>query len=266
MKHFGLIALLIMAGAACAQEELTFQPPQPHDVQRYEAGWNKNPFTLKTAPPVVESVSFARDLATATYYGDSADPTIIVVNTKTNERIRLKQDQPAANGMILSGVKLGTSRKDVVAEVTLGTETASVRYNDSYVKQMAAAEMTQAPAIQQQLQQQQQQQQNRQQLGPQQKVLMPQTPVLPSKGAPPGSAPSTAQAASPYPGQPGFVPPAGTRNAVAQLSATSPASPVGAPSGSAPLALQTTSVNTSAPVPVRRRLIAPALNAGAISQ
>ncbi len=124
MNHGGLIVLLLlMAVRACAQQEATlFQPPVPHDVQRYEAGWNKNPFTLKTVAPLVEQVSFAVDLTICTYFGDSADPTIIIANTKTNERISLKQGQPAANGMKLSSVKLGTSRKDVVAQVTLGTE------------------------------------------------------------------------------------------------------------------------------------------------
>ncbi|MCF7789339.1 MAG: hypothetical protein K9N47_24670 [Prosthecobacter sp.] len=253
MNHGGLIVLLLlMAVRACAQQEATiFQPPVPHDVQRYEAGWNKNPFTLKTVAPLVEQVSFAVDLTICTYFGDSADPTIIIANTKTNERISLKQGQPAANGMKLSSVKLGTSRKDVVAQVTLGTETAAIRYNDSYVKQMAAAETTKAPPMQQ----------SRQQPGAGLKIPAPQIPSQPGMGtspataqaASPGTSPATAQAAPIIPGRPGFVPPSGKLNALNPPSFT-------------PLVSQSAGVNGAPPVPVRRRLVGPAPNSPVISQ
>jgi hypothetical protein len=239
-----IILLLLMAVRAYAQQEaVIFQPPVPHDVQRYEAGWNKNPFTLKTVAPVVEQVSFAADLTIGTYFGDSADPTIIIVNTKTNERISLKQGQPAANGMKLSSVKLGTSRKDVVAQVTLGTETAAIRYNDSYVKQMAAAEMSKAPPMQQ----------PHQQPGTPLKIPTPQNPSQPGRGSAPGTAPSTAQAAPIIPGRPGFVPPSGALNAVN-------------PPPSTPLVSQSAGAQGAPPLPVRRRLVGPAPNPPVISQ
>ena len=252
MKHFGLISLLLIAVTAYAQQEVvSFQPPHAYDMQRYEAGWNKNPFTLKTAAPVVESVSFAMDLAIGTYYGDSADPTIIIVNTKTNERIRLKKDQPAANGMKLNSVKVGGSRKDVMVEVTLGTETAAIRFNDSYVKQMAAAEMTKAPATQQQ---------TRQPPGAPSKMPLPPTPSQPGKGPTSGNPPANAQTIPVSPGRPGFAPPSVTRPAmnrpptnVAQL-------------GAAPIVPQATGVNGVPSGPPRRRLIVPTGNAAPNSQ
>lgn len=245
MKHGGIIILLLMMAvrAYAQQEAMIFQPPVPHDVQRYETGWNKNPFTLKTVAPVAEQVSFAVDLTIASYFGDSADPTIIIVNTKTNERISLKQGQPAANGIKLCSVKLGTSRKDVVAQVTLGTETASIRYNDSYVKQMAAAERTKAPPMQQ----------SRQQPGPPLKIPGPPNPSLPGKGSAPGTAPSTAQAAPITPVRPGFVPPSGTRNAVS-------------PPPSPPLVSPPAGTNAAPSVPMRRKLVGPVLNPPVISQ
>lgn len=245
MKHGGLIILLLLiaARAYAQQEAVIFQPPVPHDVQRYEAGWNKNPFTLKTVAPVVEQVSFAADLTIGTYFGDSADPTIIIVNTKTNERISLKQGQPAANGMKLSSVKLGTSRKDMVAQVTLGTETADIRYNDSYVKQMAAAETAKAPPTQQ----------SRQQPGTPLKIPTPQNPSQPGRGSAPGTAPTTAQAAPITPGQPGFVPPSGPFNA-------------GNPLPSTPLVSQSADAQGAPLVPVRRRMVGPSLNSPVISQ
>ena len=245
MKHGGLIILLLLlAGPAQAQQEaIIFQPPAPHDVQRYEAGWNKNPFTLKTVAPVVEQVSFALDLTIGTYFGDSADPTIIIVNTKTNERISLKQGQPAANGMKLSSVKLGTSRKDLVAQVTLGTETAAIRYNDSYVKQMAAAETNKAAPMQQ----------TQKQPGIPLKIPGQQNPPLPGKGSAPGAAPTTAQAAPITPSRPGFVPPSGTRNAVG-------------PPPSPPLVSMPPRANAKPSVPIRSRLVGPVLHPPIISQ
>lgn len=253
MKHGFLIILLILAGLAYAQEAVTFQPPQPHDVQRYEAGWNKNPFTLKTAPPVVESVSFARDLAIGTYYGDSANPTIIIVNTKTNERTSLKQDQPAANGMKLSSVKFGSGRKDVVVEVTLGAETAAVRYNDSYVKQMAAAEMTKTPATQQQ---------TRQQPGSPQKMPPPQTSPQQLRSAPPGPPPAAARTASVPSLPPVFVVPADTLNPANQPAAAGVPSEVPPPVPASPPA----GMNSPPQIPLRQRLITPARNATAPQQ
>ncbi len=129
----------------CEDGASVFTPPEAYPTGRYEAGWNKNPFTLKTAPTVAAQVSFARDFAIAAYYGDTKDPTVVVVNTKTGERIRLKKTQAAANGMQLKSVILGSGRKDMVVEVTLGSETSELRFNDEYTKQMAAAETTKAP-------------------------------------------------------------------------------------------------------------------------
>lgn len=118
---------------------LVFNPPQAYPVDRYEAAWNKNPFTLKTAPAVVENVSFAKDLAIVSHYGDKANPTIVIVNTKTHERTRLKQGETASNGMKLVSFKLGQTRKDTMVEVVLGSETTELKYNPDYMSQMAAS-------------------------------------------------------------------------------------------------------------------------------
>jgi hypothetical protein len=132
-----------------AEEPQVFTAPEAYPLERYEAGWNKNPFTLKTAPPVVEQESFAKDLAIGSYYGDAKDPTVVVVNTKTGERVPLKKSQAAANGMQLKNIKLGSSRKEIVAEVTLGTQTSEVRFNDDYMKQIAGTEAARAQPGQQ---------------------------------------------------------------------------------------------------------------------
>lgn len=138
-RHITMTLVLTIAGAQ-AQEAMTFQAPRPYDAQRYEAGWSKTPFTLKTIPVAMEQASFAKDLAIGSYYGDTENPTVVVVNTKTGERTRLQQGRPAANGMMLKNFKHGSGRKDAVAEVTLGPETTQLHYNDDYVRQIAAAE------------------------------------------------------------------------------------------------------------------------------
>lgn len=250
MKLLVFAALLLMVGTTCAQQDAAaFQPPVSYEAERYKAGWNKNPFTLKTAHQVLETVSFARDLAIGTYFGDYADPTIIIVNTKTNERIRLKQDQPSATGMKLGKVTLGGSRKDLRVEVTLGAETAVIRYDDNYVKQLAAAEMTKTPAADQQ------QQQTHQQPGASQKFPSPQASSLPVRG--PASVPpsAAAQTASVSPDQPGLVP-----SSIVQASMNRPPSSL-SPNAAAPVVSQPTGVNSASVVQARRGLIAPKVNA-----
>jgi hypothetical protein len=133
------LTLLISCASLIAQEGAAFVAPQPYPVSRYEAGWNKNPFTLKTAPVVAASASFAADLAIGSYYGDAENPTVDVVNTKTGERTRLKKDKPAPNGMKLVEVTIGTGRKEVSVNVTLGKEVATLQFNESYLKQVAGS-------------------------------------------------------------------------------------------------------------------------------
>lgn len=146
-----LIILYLATGAALAAQEAaappeTFIPPKAYPVARYEAGWGKNPFTLKTAPAVVASVSFAKDLAIAGISGDTGNPTVTIVNTKTHERFRLKLGQPADNGMVLRDVKRAATRKDSFAEVVLGGETSKLTYDSSYLTQVASTSSARAPA------------------------------------------------------------------------------------------------------------------------
>lgn len=136
------LIILFTATALSAQEAgappENFTPPKAYPVTRYEAGWSKNPFTLKTAPAVVASVSFAKDLAIAGISGDTGNPTVTIVNTKTHERFRLKLGQPGDNGMVLRDVKRAATRKDSFAEVVLGGETSKLTYDNSYLTQVAS--------------------------------------------------------------------------------------------------------------------------------
>lgn len=142
MKNAWLVVMAVI-GMSNAAEPEAFRPPHAYDAQRYEVGWNRNPFTLQTSSSAVTADSFALDLAVATYFGDAADPTIVVVNTKTHERTSIQKSQPASNGWRLGTVNLGTSRQKITVELLKGRERALLRFDSSYVSALAA---TAAPA------------------------------------------------------------------------------------------------------------------------
>ena len=133
-----VLPLLMLTARGHAQNEATFTPPQAYPRERYEAMWEKNPFTLKTAPAVVETVSMAKDLAVGSHWGKADSPTVVVVNTKTHERITLKKGV-MNKGLTLKAVTFGNSRKDMSAEVTIGSETATLTYDNDYIAQVAAS-------------------------------------------------------------------------------------------------------------------------------
>lgn len=139
-----LFTLLLCSGGAFAQEQAAFRPPQAHDVARYEAGWNKNPFTRTTLSQSTDGSSFAQNLAVASCFGDLAAPTIVIVNTKTHERTRLQKGQPAPNGWRLGVVHLDASRKEISAEVFSGHERALLKYDSAYVNALAASAAAQS--------------------------------------------------------------------------------------------------------------------------
>jgi hypothetical protein len=129
------IAVVSMA----AQEPADFQSPQAYPATRYEAIWNKNPFTLKTAPSAVARPSFAQDFVIVTHYGAVDDPVIVIANTKTQERITLKKGRPSDGGIALEVANIGVNRKETFVQVTLAGETARLRYDEDYLRRMAAA-------------------------------------------------------------------------------------------------------------------------------
>jgi hypothetical protein len=282
---------LLACGAALAQQDAAvFTPPQAYPVDRYEAGWGRNPFTLKTAPVIVENASFAKDLAIVGISGDTANPTVTVVNIKTHERFRLKLGQPGANGMLLNDVKRAESRKDSVVEVTLGSETSKLHYDNSYLKQVAATSTAKAApqgspqALQQLRQPPVQPGMPRPQIPgqPPQNLRLPTPPQQPAGG---GFTASTGTAAVP-PALQGIVPafafaqgnsqgdlagttvPTLTPNTVGGMNlSVSTGTPTGGQGVTNPAqATPTSQVANAAPVPVRRRMITPVNNVPPVQQ
>lgn len=270
-RLYATLCLLPCCAALAQQDVSVFTPPKAYPVDRYEAGWGKNPFTLKTAPVVVGNVSFAKDLAIAGISGDTANPTVTIVNVKTHERFRLKHGQPADNGMRLSQVKRAGSRKDSVVEVMLGSETSELHYDSSYLKQVASTAAVRTP---------QGTPQARQQPVPLPGQLHPQTPGQPSIKVPMPAQPPGKNGLSASTGTPALVPPglqgivpssafvqsAPQTDGSAKVDITVSANPAGGNltvstgaqgSISAPISSQ---VVSAAPVPVRRRMITPVSN------
>ncbi len=144
MMFHRLIILLVFCTSVVAQEAEEFHAPVAYPLDRYESMWNKNPFTLKTAPVALQKESFARDLALAgiTKIGD--DTTVLLVNTKTREYLRLKNLDAHTSGLKVKSVDMRDTRSDSSVEVIMGAESSVLKYDDGFLKQMAAQVPVQA--------------------------------------------------------------------------------------------------------------------------
>ena len=112
--------------------------PQAYALERYESGWNTNPFTLKTAPVAVKKESFAKDLALGSMFKLDDVTTVVLVNTKTRDRIKIVSDQVSSEGYRIKSATILDSRKDSYAEIEKGGEIAVMRYDNNLMKQLAA--------------------------------------------------------------------------------------------------------------------------------
>lgn len=141
MTRMLLYMLLCYSWAAshAQQERPVFAPPSAHDFARYEVTMALNPFVLRTAPAPVARVSRAADWTLASVYGDAARPTVAVANMKTGQRVRLHSDGSIVEGMKLVRVKIGSSRKDMLAVVDFDGEHADLRYNMDWLRQAGAS-------------------------------------------------------------------------------------------------------------------------------
>ncbi|MEI6536382.1 MAG: hypothetical protein WCN98_13630, partial [Verrucomicrobiaceae bacterium] len=138
-----------LCGAAIAEE---FVPPKPYASSRYETGWQKNPFTLKTTPVAIQKTSFASDLTLAGVRQSEDDTTVILANTKTREYTRLKNAEPASNGMKVKSVHLQGKRSDTYVELENGGEIAVVHYDEHFLSIMAGQTSSPQPVAQTNLQ------------------------------------------------------------------------------------------------------------------
>ncbi len=132
------IILIVTATSLSAVENVSkggFAPPKKYGLERYEAEWSRNPFSVPTPPTApVAAVSAFKDMAIAAIYGQKDKPTIYMVNIATKKRTRLPIDKPSEDGVSLKSFSIMPSRKDTTIEVTMGTETATLHYDETYMK------------------------------------------------------------------------------------------------------------------------------------
>lgn len=133
-----LLTFVWLSTGLVASAAEDFHGPEAYPVDRYVPLWNKNPFTLKTAPAAIQKESFARDLALAGITRIGADTTVLLVNTKTREYLRLKNEEMHASGMKVKTVNMKDTRSESSVEVIMGSETSVLKYDTGFLAQMAA--------------------------------------------------------------------------------------------------------------------------------
>ncbi len=148
MNTLMLAVLLTSVALSSASGSDVFTPPKSYPASRYEPGWQKNPFTLKAAPPVMQKENFANDLTLAGIRQSGADTTVILANKKTREYIRLKNAEPSLTGIKVRAVHPLGKRMDTYVELDNGADTAIVRFDESFLQQMAAQNTSPMPLAQ----------------------------------------------------------------------------------------------------------------------
>lgn len=134
---FALTVLLLFCACRLARAQ-EFAAPKTHPIERYEADWQKNPFTLKTAPAVMNRESFAKDFALAGISSNGENTTVILVNTRTREYTRLRNHDPAPAGLRVKLVSPSERRVENFVELELNQETAIVRFDENFLRQVAS--------------------------------------------------------------------------------------------------------------------------------
>lgn len=138
------MVLILLEVHVQSENPSSFTPPHPYSLSRYETMWEKNPFTLKTTPAVEQRAPFADHLVIASVYGNLADPTVVLANIKTHERIRLQTSRANGSGIQLVRLHRGNGKRDdMLAIVSMGAERSEIRYGTDYLKQVSASGGTQ---------------------------------------------------------------------------------------------------------------------------
>lgn len=136
--HFLLFNLLWIC-LPLVRADNEFTPAETYPIGHYREIWNKNPFTLKTAPSVLKKESFAKDLVLGSMvqYGD--EMLVVIVNTKTRERIQLVSGLLTPDGMRIKSANLQDNRADSSVEIEFNGDMAVLRYDEAFQKQLASS-------------------------------------------------------------------------------------------------------------------------------
>lgn len=105
--------------------------PVAFDISRYDSTWDKNPFNLKTAPPVQTQVNWGQDWALASMSKYSGKIRISIRNKQTNEIKRIYNEPKEGDEFRLVEANFHRSRKEASAKIAKGTEEAELKYDEN---------------------------------------------------------------------------------------------------------------------------------------
>lgn len=107
--------------------------PTPYPASRYEAAWAKNPFLLKTVAPAQPTASFADDWALAGMSNLQGKLRVTLQNKQTGEYKRLTGEGGESSDLKLIKANFSKVRSEQFAEISNGTETATIKFDDALV-------------------------------------------------------------------------------------------------------------------------------------
>ncbi len=105
--------------------------PIPFDISRYDSTWEKNPFLLKTAPVVQQTVNWGQDWALASMSKYSGKIRISIRNKQTNEVKRIYNEPKEGDEFRLVEANFNRSRKEASAKIAKGNEEAELKYDEN---------------------------------------------------------------------------------------------------------------------------------------
>ena len=105
--------------------------PESFPQARYEASWQKNPFLLKTAPIIQVQESWAKDFVLTSLAEIGGVFRVSIRNKVTGESKRLIQGDEGDSEYKVVSVNLQPNRKESSVELSKGTETATLKYDET---------------------------------------------------------------------------------------------------------------------------------------
>jgi len=105
--------------------------PDAFPATRYEASWNKNPFLLKTAAIAQVQESWAKDYALTSLAEIDGVFRVSIKNKVTGESKRLVQGKEGDSEFKIVTVNLQPNKKESSVQISKGTETADLRYDET---------------------------------------------------------------------------------------------------------------------------------------
>lgn len=105
--------------------------PMAYDASRYDAIWDKNPFTRKVAAITQAKVDWGQDWALASMSKYSGKIRVSIRNKQTNEIKRIYDEAKEGDEFRLVKANFHRSRREASAVIAKGTEEATLKYDEN---------------------------------------------------------------------------------------------------------------------------------------